>query len=461
MTEVRKRQSGRQPELLKQALAYHRGGRLSDAERAYRALLERHPGHPQALHGLGTLHYQRGEVEAARDCLTRAVGRKTKLHGAWYELGNVRRDLGDRVGAIDAYRRALRAAPDFAPAHCALARLRDGSEPTTEAAEERALRQARARSRDGSLERRDLAWGIAALAERRGDVDETLDALAEAHAVDRVRQPFDVAGTTSYFKALAAAIDRDGLVERSASGSNSELPIFVLGLPRTGTTLVEQILDSHSEVHGAGELRLVGDLCADLERRLQRPFNVAFAGLSARNRRGIAEDYVKAAQSRAPLARRVVDKMPANFLALPMLAALFPRARFVSCRRDPLATCWSIYRTRFDEPHRYANDPGELGAYFGLYHDYMQSMQGLLGERLYAVDYAELVHEPANTINALLAHCDLQPESACLVPEENPRPVRTASTLQVRRPIHADALGWHQPFTDALPSLRDALGELA
>jgi tetratricopeptide (TPR) repeat protein len=458
MAQARKRRAAAIPAPLKNALSLHRAGRLGEAERAYRATLAAHPSHPQALHGLGTLYYQLGRLAAARDCLAEAVSRKAGLHGAWYELGNVRRDLGDLAGAITAYRRALQHAPDFAPAHCALARLRDGSDPAAEAAEAKALRQVHARSKAGSLERRDLAWGLAAIAERAGDVEATLTHLAEAHGVDAARQPFDVAGASRYFDALAGALDAEAIAARAADGgSGSELPVFVFGLPRSGTTLVEQVLDSHSAVHGAGELRLIGDLCGDLERRARQPFNVAFGRLSAADRRGIAGTYLKALQSRAPLAKRVVDKMPANFLALPLLACLFPKARFIHCRRDALATCWSLYRTRFDEPHRYANDPAQLGAYWRLYDDYMKRMAGLLGDRLYSVSYEELVASPEPVINALLAHCGLEPEAACLAPEQNPRPVTTASTLQVRRPIHGGAIEGHRPFTAALPALREAL----
>jgi len=457
MAQARKRRTAALPAPLKEALSLHRAGRLGEAERAYRAALAGHPSHPQALHGLGTLYYQSGRLEAARDCLAEAVARKAALHGAWYELGNVRRDLGDSPGAVAAYRRALQHAPDFAPAHCALARLRDGSDAPAEAAEARALRQVHARSKAGSLERRDLAWGLAAIAERAGEVEATLAHLAEAHAIDAARQPFDAQGAARYFDALAGGLASDAIAERAVDGSGSELPVFVVGLPRSGTTLVEQILDSHSAVHGAGELRLIGDLCGDLERRTRQPFTVAFARLSAADRRGIAGTCLKALQSRAPLARRVVDKMPANFLALPLLACLFPKARFIHCRRDALATCWSIYRTRFDEPHRYANTPADLGAYWRLYDRYLRRMGELLGERLYTVAYEDLAGSPEPTINALLAHCGLEPEAACLAPQDNPRPVTTASTMQVRRPIHGDALDAHRPFTEALPALREAL----
>jgi len=458
MAQARKRRAAGMPARLKDALSLHRAGRLGEAERAYRAALAAHPSHPQALHGLGTLYYQRGQLEAAQDCLAEAVARKARLHGAWYELGNVRRDLGAVAGAVTAYRRSLQHAPDFALAHCALARLRDGSDPAAEAAEAKALRQLHARSKAGSIERRDLAWGLAAVAERAGDVEGTLAHLAEAHAVDAARGRFDPAGTGRYFDALAGALDADAIAARAGDGgSGSELPVFVFGLPRSGTTLVEQVLDSHSAVHGAGELRLIGDLCSDLERRARQPFNVAFARLSPADRRGIAGTYLKALQSRAPLARRVVDKMPANFLALPLLACLFPKARFIHCRRDALANCWSIYRTRFDEPHRYANEPSELGAYWCLYDAYMTRMGELLGDRLYTVSYEELAAGPEPVINALLAHCGLEPEAACLAPQDNPRPVTTASTLQVRRPIHGGAIAAHRPFTDALPALREAL----
>jgi tetratricopeptide (TPR) repeat protein len=452
---------GANKQLIARALQHQRVGQLGEAEQIYRQLLDQNPRDPQASHLLGVLYYSANKLPEARHWLHRAVDLKPRFHQAWTDLGNTLRDQGEIDAAIDAYQRAIKAQSDYALAHCFLAQLRDHSEPDQWPQEVEQMEQAYARSRPQSLERRDLAWGLARAQEQLGQHQRAFDLLLEAHAAGSGGADFDLDATRDYFQRIRSAFTPRLLKRLQDRGSNSETPVFVLGLPRSGSSLVEQILASHSQVFGAGELRLVGNLCGQLEMRSQLSFGEAFAQLDERDVDNLAQAYERGATPLAPTAKRIVDKMPSNFLALGMLAVLFPNARFVHCERDALATCWSIFATRFAEPHHFANSLSDLGGYYQLYREHMAYWEDLLPGRIHTVNYEALVADPEPVIRELLAYCDLAFEPACLEPHTTERTVRTASASQVREPIHERALERHQPFAEHLQPLIDALGDCA
>jgi tetratricopeptide (TPR) repeat protein len=445
------------PTSLRRGIELLRAGRVDDAERLFRGTLAEHPEHAEALHLLGTLCFNQGRLDEARQYLSAAVRRRASLAPAWLELGHTLRDLGEFTQALDAFSRAIRHDPDLGAAHFARAQLRRHLPADSDTTELAAMRQAHARSRAGTRSRRDLAWALATACAGRGEVEPTLAHLAEAHAIDAAAMPYDRAGAAEYFRRLRAAIDGATLAELAAAGHGSELPVFVIGPPRSGTSLVEQILASHSAVHGAGELRSVGQLCGQLERASGRPFAEAFRAVSERDRRRMGDAYLARLTRLAPTARRVVDKMPANLLAAALLAALFPAARFVYCERQRAPVAWSIYSTRFAEPHAFANHPADLLAYLDACAQQRDYLVALLGERLLVVDYAELVAVPEEQTRRLLRHLGLEEEPACFRPHETRRSVRTASAEQVRRPIYAGADQRCAPFIAAFPALREAL----
>lgn len=442
---------------LREAIDLQRRGNIEAAERVYRQTLAENPEHADALYLLGTLCLNQGRLGEAREHLAHAVARKASLAPAWYELGNTLRDLGEFEAATEAFAKALRQKPDLAVAHCARAQLRDYREPGAFDAELLHMRQAHARARAGSREKRDLAWGLAHALQQRGDAEPTLAYLAEAHAVDAAAQPYDRSNGQQYFQRLRDAIDAQILAERAPRGSETELPLFVIGPPRSGTSLVEQILASHSVIHGAGELRWIGQLCGQMERGSGLPFAEAYRRLPEGEMQRAGNTYLMALARLAPQARRVVDKMPANLLAAGMLGAMFPRARFFYCERDRAATAWSIYSTRFAEAHAFSNDPADLVDYLDTCAVQREYLAELLGERLYTVRYEELVAEPQRVIPDLLAHAGVAMEPACLQPERTQRPVRTASAMQLRRPIYADANNRSRHFIAASAAFRDAL----
>lgn len=463
MSSKTQRNAGRDPvkQALARGIALHREGRMEEAERHYLALLQRSPDFAGGHHALGFLYYQWGRLERACQSLRRSVQLKARNAPAWNELGNALRDLGHMDEAVAAYRRAVKLEPDFALAHCALAQLRDHGEPDEHEEEYRALKQAYARSRRNTPERRDLAWGMARAAEQRGEPGAAMDYLAEAHRIQRSERGFDLEATGRYLAAVREVFSREFVEQRADWGDDTRLPVFVLGLPRSGTSLVEQILASHSAVFGAGELREVGNLCGQLERRSGRIFAAAFGGLEPPAVRRLARDCEARLRALAPRARRVVDKMPANFLCLGMLAILFPWATFIHCRRDPVATCWSLYSTRFAEPHPFADDLSDLGGYYRLYREHMAHWEAVLPGRIHHCDYEALVADPEARIPALLEAAGLAMEPACLRFHETRRAVGTASARQVRQPIYRDALDRAVPFEPYLGPLREALGDTA
>ncbi|WP_116368382.1 tetratricopeptide repeat-containing sulfotransferase family protein [Parahaliea mediterranea] len=450
---------------LKQALArgiaLHRRGQLRDAEQQFLSILRTRGDYAPAHHALGFLYYQADRLDLSLQSLQRSVDLKSRNAPAWNDLGNTLRDLGRLTDAAGAYQRAIKLEPDFALAHCALAQLRHHGEPDEHEGEYRALGQAYARSRNGSPERRDLAWGMARAAEQRGEAERCLALLKEAHRIQRGERRFSIDATTRYFAAIREIFTRDFIEAHAEGGDSSTLPVFVFGLPRSGTSLVEQILASHSEVHGGGEQRLVGNLCGQLERQSGLVFAAAFARLDAAAKRRVARDLESRLRKLAPRARRVVDKMPANYLCLGMLAVLLPKATFIHCRRDPLATCWSIYSTRFSEPHTFADELSDLGAYYRQYQALMAHWDAVLPGRIHHVDYEQLVASPDQQIPALLAAAGLDCEPACLAPHLTERAVRTASAVQVREAIHDRANGRVERMGEHLAPLRDALGGAA
>lgn len=446
---------------LARGVALHRQGKLQEAEQQFLSILRTRPDYAPAHHTLGFLYYQADRLDLSLRELQRSVELKSRNAPAWNDLGNTQRDLGQLEQAAQSYQRAVKLDPDFALAHCALAQLRNHSTPDAHEAEYLALKQAYARSRSGSPERRDLAWGLARAEEQRGESERCMELLAEAHRIQRGERRFSIDATQRYFTAIREVFSREFIEANAGAGDATELPVFVFGLPRSGTSLVEQILASHSAIHGAGELRMIGGLCGDMERQTRQVFAAAFARLDASARRRLARDIESRLRKLAPRARRVVDKMPANYLCLGMLAVLFPQAKFIHCRRDALATCWSIYSTRFSEPHTFADSLADLGAYYRQYRELMAHWEAVLPGRIYHLDYEQLVADPAQQIPALLDAVGMDCEPACLSPELTERAVRTASSVQVREPIYNRANERVQALETCLAPLREALGDAA
>ena len=234
-------------------------------------------------------------------------------------------------------------------------------------------------------------------------------------------------------------------------------------MPRSGTTLVEQIIASHPQVFGAGELRHIRAMVAGLPAGLQTDtaYPECVTMLDERLARSLAEDYLKKLRVMGGNAQRVSDKMPANFFYLGLIALMFPNARVIHCRRDPLDVCLSIYFHQFARGHNYAYDLTDLAVYYRQYRRLMQHWHAALPLEICDIQYEELVADQEVVSRRLIDYCDLPWDDRCLEYYKNKRPVQTASNWQVRQPIYTDSIQRWKNYEKHLDELKEMLAEAA
>lgn len=243
-------------------------------------------------------------------------------------------------------------------------------------------------------------------------------------------------------------------------GSPDATPIFVLGMPRSGTSLIEQILASHPQVHGAGEISIMPDIAARLIPQLTglhnpQAINLLHPGAYV----SIADHYINGLRSHCPEQKPyIVDKMPNNFFHIGLIKLLLPNAKIIHCVRDSMDTCWSLYRQHFGINHPYCYDQHALGKFYLRYQQLMQHWENVLPHAIYEVQYEKLVAAPEKEVSALLEHCALPWDESCLKFYDTKRTVNTASMQQVRQPIYHSALKSWQPLEKHLTTLSEALG---
>jgi hypothetical protein len=233
--------------------------------------------------------------------------------------------------------------------------------------------------------------------------------------------------------------------------------VFIVGMPRSGTSLVEQILAAHPAVFGAGELTAIGRISL-LRNRAGLSYGGWLERLDGAALEGLAARYLRELRALAPGAERVTDKMPFNFLHLGLVELLFPRARVVHCVRNPLDTCLSCYCNGFADAYPFTRDLGALGAYYRGYAQLMQHWHATLRLPLHALSYEKLIAAPERVIRELVAFCGLPWDDACLRFHASARKVSTPSYHQVRKPLYASSVGRYKAYAEHLAPLREALG---
>jgi hypothetical protein len=238
------------------------------------------------------------------------------------------------------------------------------------------------------------------------------------------------------------------------------VPVLIVGMPRSGTSLVEQMLASHPRVFGAGELPDLATLAAGLRDHAGAPYPECVAVLDPQALRRCGENYVAGLRRRAPDAACITDKLPANFAHLGFLCLAVPNAHIVHVRRDPLDTCMSCFSKLFAEGQlHFAYDLGELGRYYQSYARLMDHWRAVLPPgAMLEVQYEELVADPEPQARRLLAHCALEWDGACLRFYQTRRPVRTLSAGQVREPLFRGSVGRARPYREWLGPLIEAMG---
>ncbi len=363
--------------------------------------------------------------------------------------GHAARTAGGRDRAIAAYRHAIALNPQSGEAYWGLANLKVG---VLGEEDEAAMRRQLATTLPDD-ERMRLEYALARRLEDSGQADEAFDHYAKGAALARVRFAY---GARDYPAELAASeqlYTPEFFAARAGWGAQDDAPIFVVGLPRSGSTLVEQILASHSQIEGTMELPYMGLISAELTPQ-------SIAALTQDEVRALGEDYL----ARSAVHRRLgkahfIDKMPNNFRHIGLIRLILPQAKIVDVRRYPMASCFSCFKQLFAEGQEFSYDLGDLGRYYRHYLALIRHFAKVQPDAVHTLVYEDLVEDTEGQVRRLLDAVGVEFDPACLRFFENKRAVRTVSSEQVRQPIYRSGLDQWRAFAARLAPLEEALGE--
>jgi tetratricopeptide (TPR) repeat protein len=436
--------------------ALQQQGQLAEASHCYQRAIELKPDFAQAHVGLASARNEQGDGSAAIEHYQTAIRLQPGLAEAHCNLGIVREEQGDFAAAEKCFRAAITADFRYAAAHAELAGLLSRRLPAEDMA---AQQQLLADPGLSHPQRAALHFGLAQVFDARGAYAEAAEHANVANAQRAAQwkaagQEYDPAAHSRLVDRILAEQTLEFFARASDFGVQSQRPVFVVGLPRSGTTLVEQILASHSQVFGAGELLLARDLYAAAYGSETKPEMKSL--LDREGIRRAADAYLAEIERRSGTALRVVDKMPDNYLYLGFLAALFPQARFIHCRRDLRDVAVSCWMANFRDL-RWANDAGHIAARFGDYRRAMDRWREVLPAPILDVSYEETVADLEGVARRLLSWCGLDWEPGCLEFQRTRRAVRTASAVQVRQPLYTTSVGRWRHYERLLPTLLNGL----
>lgn len=480
------------------AAALQDKGDLSAAEARYRDALARRPEHAAVWRGLASVQRERaafddaieshrravaadpanlryrldladtlvdfGRADEARACLDDILARWSDATDAHVGLARLAHSAGEDATARAHLAAALARDPDCLDALCVLA---DTDAPVDDAVRRRMDRLA-ADDQRPLRHRSRLHFALAQADDRMGAYDRAFGHYQRGNELrrlelERLGKRFDAAVHAAFVDRQATVFTSDSFARAAALGTQSALPVFIVGMPRSGTTLCEQILASHPQVQALGEQLDIQTMARELPLRVAgaSPYPECMADLRPDVAGSLVADYLARLRRLAPDAARVSDKHPTNFRHLGLIAALMPGARIIHCRRDPMDTCFSCFAQDFEAPIPWAWDLTALGQYYRQYDRLMRHWQAVLPVPILTFAYEEAVQDLEAAARRLVAFCGLPWEVRCLEFHTTERPILTASRQQVRRPVYSSSVGRWRRYERHLGPLRAALGDLA
>jgi predicted Zn-dependent protease len=380
----------------------------------------------------------------------------------WVLYGTVQREMGNRDAAVAAFQKAIAVRPGSPSSYASLASLKTFRFDDHDF---KAMREQLALGSINGAERIQLEFALGAAFEYRREFSASFEHYARGNSLYRATIYYDPAFVTEKVERTRALFNAQFLAERDSWGSQQIDPIFIIGLPRSGSTLLEQMLSCHSQVEGTRELpdlpKLALELVAQVEVPSQEVLFEKFAALRAEEVTAMAARYLQSTRGHRRLGRaRFVDKLPGNWSLLGFLLLLFPRASIIDARRHPLGSGFSCYKQLFARGQQFTYDLGDVGLFSRDYISLMRFYDEILPGRILRVRYEQLVRDPESELRRLLDYCGLPFEEQCLRFHENPRTVTTISSEQVRQPLYTEGVDHWRNYEQWLGPLKSALGDL-
>ena len=432
--------------------------RLEEAIDRFRQVIALEPNNVPAHYLLASTLTLAALTYESVEAYQRVLELRPNHAGAMLGLGHVLKTVGRQTEAIEAYRNCIRHRPQNGETWWSMANLKtyrlsdedihqmesmvcDGDDPDQEITEQSRI---------------NILFALAKAFEDRGNYDRAWAYYEEGNSRQRVLENYDPVRTETMNDEIVEVFNQEFLFANTGLGHPSAEPVFVVGLPRSGSTLIEQILASHSRVEGTSELPYASLVAASLNRNRADGVNYPHAvhELGEEHFKRLGGDYLEFAQIHRTEGKPVfIDKMPNNFPTVGFLHLILPNAKIVDARRYPLDSCLSCYRQLFARGQNFTYDLTDIGEYFLQYQRMMDHWHEVLPGRCLTVQYEEVVTDFENQVRRLLEYCELPFEDACINFHETERPVRTASSEQVRQPVYSKSVNFwrnHEAYLEEL-----------
>lgn len=441
------------PAQLRLAEALHRSSRDGEALAAIRPVIASAPGLAAAITLNAAILMMLGRASEAVDLLSRATMDAGAHATVWQSYGHALRAIGRRDEAVAAYRAAIRVAPGFGEAYWSIADMKTAALAPVDVA---AMKQMLAGESIDPACRAHLHFAVGRAREDDGDSSDAFTHYRLANALRRKREPHDSDAHATFVRRMMATFDAGFFADRPSSGIAASDPIFVIGMPRSGSTLVEQILATHSMVEGMSELPDITAIARGIA--ASGPYPDVLMKLRPEQFATLGADYLARTRSRRRSHRpRFVDKFPGNAFHIGLIHLILPNARIIDVRRDPRDCCLSLFTQSFAAGQAYSYDLTDLGRFYADYRALMAHFDAVLPGRVLRIDYEALIDDAEGETRRMLDHCGLPFEPACLRFFETARVVRTASSEQVRQPLYRGSIGRWRRFEPWLGPLFEAL----
>jgi tetratricopeptide (TPR) repeat protein len=442
------------------AIILQRQDRFAEALHEVERLLQQDPSDSGGRNLKAALLGRLGEVQQSVEIYRQVLDQFPAHPKVWHSYGHALRTAGRQPESIAAYRRTSELSPGFGEAYWSLANLKTFRFSADDV--QRMLEQ---------LDRQDLSvedrfhfhFALGKAYEDAGDYGQSFDHYAEGNRLRRSVIVYEADAVSERVEQTKALFTREFVESRTGGGAQAADPIFIVGMPRAGSTLLEQILSSHSLVEGTMELPDIGAIARDLGGRNKGSEVSAYPGilatLGADELRALGERFLETTRvQRKTDAPYFVDKNPNNWMHAGLIHLILPNARIIDARRHPMSCCFSVFKQHFARGNRFSYDLGELGRYYRDYVDLMAHFDVVMPGRVHLSIYERVVEDTEAEVRRLLGYCGLPFEEGCLRFYENERAVRTASSEQVRRPIYRDALEQWTHYRPWLGPLEESLG---
>jgi len=423
-------------------------GQLDSAVKSFEWAIAYSPEYAEAHNNLGAVFQELQQYEKAMKQFEKAVSLNPEYAQAFHNLGILSEILGLRDESLDHYEKAVTHNPDFAEAYRNLSKVKKYTENDPQIAQ---MELFHSRSNLNLSDKVKLCFALAKVNEDLGNQDKFFKFLNEGCRLRKQELNYSLTSSKKFHSSLIKIFgSAPTLIEKPLYKNGKIRPIFIVGMPRSGTTLVEQIIASHHVVHGAGEITNLKEIISPI---LENYFDQNKGVLHKKDLLSIRQQYLDSLTRFNVSERVITDKMPTNFRLIGFILSALPEAKIIHLKRDARATCWSIYKHYFTSENGWTFDQEDLAEFYGLYTELMTFWHKLFPDKIYDMCYEDLTTNQEEETRKLLKYCELDWDENCLNFHTSKRVVKTASSLQVRQKMYqgsSEAWKKHEAYLQPL-----------